>query len=247
MKRLFKYKVIGIVFIFLTQQGKIFAQDYKKDILSVNKTLLSQKNYSLQLHYKMYMDDNLKTPFQERKVRFLRQNKNLFMKQNEDLEVIETGKYHIFLDHRDKMVSVIEKEKGGEDLRVESLKLLDTYIDSLPNFCEKIKVIYNDVNTVKYECLLKPNEEVSYIWVEIDKKTKFYRSVMTKYKKPTEVRELNSQEHYLTLKIEYSGLLFNPIVSPSVFNVSNYLTIRDKKISGLSNKYKNYKYFNNPN
>lgn len=247
MKEQLKYKLVSLVFTVLIFQFKIHAQDYKNDILAVNKTLLSQKNYSLQLNYKMYLDNNLKTPFQERKVKLLRQNKNLLMKQNEDLEVVKTGKYHIYLDHHDKMISVVLKDKEEEDLRQEALKLLDVYIDSLPNICEKIKVIYNDENTVKYECILKPNDEVSFIWVEIDKKTKFYRSIVTRYKKPTKVRELNNEEHYLTLKIEYSSPVFNPNISSTVFNELTYLQIKDKKILGLADKYKSYKYFNNPN
>lgn len=249
MKYFRENKLVRIIILLIISQCPVFCQNYKQDILTVNRTLLSQKSYSLQLNYKMYLDDNLKTPFQERKVKFLRHDKNLQMKQNEDLEVIETARYNIYLDHRDKMVSVMEKEKQSKnaDLRQEALKLLDNYIDSLPNICDKIKVVYNDESTIKYECVLKPNDEVSHIWVEIDKKTKFYRSVVTKYKQPTEIKELNGQEHYLTLKIEYKGLTFNPAVSSSVFNEFNYLTIKNDKISGLTDRYKNYKYFNNPN
>lgn len=224
------------------------AQNYREDILAVNKTLMSKNSYSLNLHYDLFLDQERSRPFQQRDVCIMRQNANLYVKQNTELEVIDMRNYQVMIDHRHKVMSLAKKDEGSESayqkMKQQAQTLINTYIDTLVNAFEKIKIVHNDAQTITYECRPKPGHEIAVAWVEIDKRLRLFRSVTTRYREPRTVRELDNKEHQITLKISYSGFDPNPAPQPGLFNEASYLTLKDKKVTGPARKYAHYNYLN---
>ena len=63
-------------------------------------------------------------------------------------------------------------------------------------------------------------------------------------KDPRKIKELNNEEHYVTLRLEYNGLNKNPSASPNLFEVQQYVTLENNRIISPSKKFSSYKYFN---
>ncbi len=223
------------------------AQNYHDDIVAVNKNILGRTTYSFQLNYKLYIDGNMSSSAQQSKAIVVRQGPNMYVKQNSDVEVVETKSFQFLFDHAHKFFSTREK-KSDEDYTLQDRQTLanlaDTYVDSMASVFKTVKVIYNDEKTVKYECVFKPNPKASLMWVEIDKQLKLYRSITTQYKEKTKLNERDDKEHLITVKVEYSGFSSNPAVSPAMFNALTYVAMHNKKITGPAKKYSQYKYLN---
>lgn len=223
------------------------AQNYKQDVLSVYNTLLGSKTYSMQLRYSIFLDNDTKKPFQQRDVKIVRQDANLYLKQSAQMEVIDTKNCQVLIDHQDKQFSIIQKENEEAStmkVKQDAYQLISNNIDTVLAVYEKIKLVTNTNEVVKYECTPKANDEIAMVWIEIDKKLKFYRSITTKYKQKTKVKELNNSLHLLTLTINYVGLSFNPQIAPTLFNELNYVTFKGNKAVGPSKRYSHYKYLN---
>lgn len=201
----------------------------------------------MHMHYSLYIDKDLTKPFQQRDVYMTRQGDNMHVKQGTQMEVVETKFYQILIDHESKVFSAIKKtdeDYDTQEIKSEILKLVTNSIDTAIQVFDKIKVIYNDDKLVKYECTPKKNEEVQLVWVEFDKKLKFYRSVTTKYKQKTKVKELGNTLHTITLTLNYTNLNKNPVIAQGLFNELNYIILKNNQIVGPAKKYSHYKYLN---
>ena len=223
------------------------AQNYRDDLLAMNHNLLGRESYSLQLCYKLFVDDKMTHPFQQRDVSIARDGEKLHVRQSSGIEIIETENTQLLFDHKQKVFSARKKESSeGSSIagKKELAGLFGTYVDSLMNVFEHIKLVYEDAGVVKYECKPKPGNEAAMIWLEMDKKLKVYRSVTTQYKEKRKISELDNREHQITVKVEYKGFTSHPVLSPSLFEIKNYVMVRDQSITGPSKKYSDYKCLN---
>lgn len=223
------------------------AQNYREDLLAMNRNVLGRESYSLQLNYSLYADNNLINPVQQREVKVVRSGENLHVKHNKGIEVIETEKMQLIFNHENRVFSTTMKEMRETSAikqKKEMLNLFGTYVDTLINVFESVKVIYQDDTKVKYECKLKSGKDATMVWLEVDKKLKIYRSITTQYKEKQKIKELDDKDHTVTLKIEYKGFTTNPVLSPALFELKNYVVLDGQRVSGPAKKYNNYTYLN---
>lgn len=235
-------KLSRIIAVFLLPT-LLYSQDYKKDILEVSKYFTSIKNYSMIMHYKLFLDGNLSRPFQEREVTIKRANKNLLMQQNNGLETMDNGTYQIVVNNKNKVFSARKKqmtEESSENLS-EFTSYLASNLDSMLLMYEKIRMIENKEGKVTYELILKANETTEKVTVVIDKAKKMFYSMTIKYKQAVRVDQLDGKPHVITLQINYKDFKPNSVSSGSLFDEKNFITVgKDGKISAVK-KYANYR------
>ena len=241
-------KYLNILYALMLLPFCSSAQNYRDDILAVNKTLMARSSYSLQLHYEIFLDKELNKAFEQRSMSIVRQGANLHMKQSSDMEVVDTHRYQFVIDHRHRVFASMQKNEEEVEMssrnRIKTFGLIDTYVDTIVSAFQSIKVLLDNDEVVLYECTAKPGSEAAVIWVEIDKKLKMFRSLTTRYRQPRKVREQDNEPHQITLKIHYAGFSTAPVVQPAIFNEASYVVIKDKKIQGLARKYASYNYLN---
>jgi len=221
----------------------MFSQNYKKDILEVSKYFTELKNYSLVMHYKLFLDGDLTRPYQEREVKISRLNKNLIIQQTNGLETLENDSYQIVINNKNKVFSARKKEKDED--HYEEIPEFNTYLssslDSLLIIYEKIKVLTNSADKISYELTLKPNNPTEKVIMVIDKKTKMFHSMTIKYKQPVPINQLDGKPHLLTLQISYENFKPNAIQSKTLFDENKFITVaKDGRIYAVK-KYANYK------
>lgn len=219
---------------------------YKADILKACNTILGSATYSIALHYKMFLDNNLVSPFQERQVKMLRDGDNFYINQSTSIEVVETKSYEIILDHKAKKIAALARPKAvnRQQQRKEIVDALKMELDSLLKITTSIVKLNEDKKSVKYACKYRPQDLIESVEIEIDKQSGFYSSITTKYKQPNKIRELNNEAHYITMVIEYSGFTKSPIASSKLFVPEQYIKLVNGQIASPSERYKHYTYFN---
>lgn len=213
----------------------------------MNHNLLGRESYSLQLHYKLFIDGNQNKVFQQQHVKIIRQGENMQVKQSSGIEMIETKDLDLVFDHNGKLFSARKKDIPTDHLTTEKKNLLtmfNTYVDTLMNAFESIKIVSEDKNTILYECRPKEESQAAIIWLEIDKKQKIYKSITTQFREKRKIKELNNQLHQITLKVEYNGFNTNPIIHSNQFNVTNYVVMNNQQVTGPAKKYENYTFLN---
>jgi hypothetical protein len=220
-----------------------FCQGYKKDIVSVSKYFIGLKNYSMNIEYKLFIDNVLTKPYQERVVKLKRNNKSVHMTQGTSLEILDNEVYQIMVDSKNLVFSARKKFK--EDDRYDELKefnsFMDMNIDSLFFAYEKIKVIEQSAERVKYEMTFKPNDEMEKTILTVNKIRKYYESVVVKYKKPVKINELDGKYHVITMEIKYTEFKPNGVSNMKIFDEKNYISIDKNGKANPLKKYSNYK------
>lgn len=222
-------------------------ETYKADIMKACSSLLGSSTYSVQLDYRLFLDDDRSSPFQTRKVVMIKNKKNMYVRQNNDVEFVRMGRYVVFLDHKKKMISVKggRENAGGSDNNRQVLGEVSQALDSLVKTTTKIEKIADTHETIKYRCQFRPESLYKIAIIEIDKRTGFYKTLTTSYKHPLKVRELKNENHFVTIQINYSGFTVDPEIRAETFEVNNYLVLREGTIVSPSQQYRQYEYFNN--
>jgi hypothetical protein len=243
-----KSSVYFLMVLYLCWDLHVLAQTatYKKDILNACANLLSSGTYSVQLDYKLFLDNNLGTPFQTRSVKIVKDNKNLYVSQNHNIELIRMGRYFVFLDHKKKMIAAKAgpTRTSDTDQAKQMLSEISDNLDSLLKTTSKVEKILENNERVKYQCHFRSESIYRSATIELDKKTGFYASLTTSYKHPFQVKELEDENHYVTVQVDYLGLNSQPAIKSGLFEVSNYLVLNSGKITQPAKQYLRYHYFN---
>jgi hypothetical protein len=216
-----------------------YTQNYKEEVLEIGKQFGDLKNYSMVMHYQLYLDNTYAKPFQERKINIKCMDNNMLMLQNNGMEVMQNDKFQVIVNPQAKSFAAIKVQKAEtDDIKPASIyATLTSSIDSAIVMLEKIKMVEKSNEKVKYELIYKPNDQINRMILVINKQKKMYESVTVIYKKPIKVNELDGKMHFVTLKISYNEFKPNSITNTSFFNETNYITI-DK--SGKINPIKKY-------
>jgi hypothetical protein len=221
----------------------IFSQNYKKDILEVSKNFTGLKNYSLVMHYQLFLDGDTYKPFQEREMAIKRLNKKMTTQQNNGMETLDNGTYQIVVNNKSKIFSA--RKKDQEEDHYEEIPEFNTYLasnlDSMLLMYEKINFLGTRGDKVSYELILRPNESVEKVTVTIDKTKKMFHSMIIKYKKAVPVNQLDGKLHLVTLQINYKDFKPNSVSSSGLFDEKRFISVgKDGKIAAVK-KYASYK------
>lgn len=223
-------------------QVTLCAQNYKQEVLDIGKHFDDLKNYSMVMHYQLYLDNTYAKPFQERKIDIKCRNNSMLMLQNNGMEVMQNDKFQIIVNPKERSFAAIriDKRDSLDEKPGNIYSTLTASIDSAVAMLDKIKVIEKNNEKVKYELVYKPNDQINSMVLIINKQKKMYESVMVLYKKPIKVNELDGKMHFVTLKISYNDFKPNSVTSTTYFNEANYLKIdKEGKINPIK-KYLDY-------
>lgn len=235
---------IKAILFFVAATFLLSAQNYKQDILLVSKYFTSLKNYSVTMHYRLYLDNDFVKPYQERNVKIKRFNKNLLLSNTAGLEIIDTENYNVIVNTKNKVFSVRKKfkEEKEQGSQVEEYqKYMDNNFDSLLMVYEKIKVLENTGSTIKYELTYKANAEFEKSIIVIDKIKNMYLSTTVQYKNPIKVNRLDEKKHTVTMVVNYEDFKVNNVYSSTLFSEKNYINIEKNGKPVPIKKYSDYK------
>src|ERR1035437_1256724 len=130
-----------------------FGQNFKEDMLALNKKLFGYKKFSITLHYKLFIDSVSNMPFEERHINMLKEDPNLFCKQ-EGLEFISNKEFQIMVDHRIKKIIINKTFGKTKDLNAE-LDFMKEKFDTLMLIYIKVVFVPVDKEIGSYDCYLK--------------------------------------------------------------------------------------------
>jgi hypothetical protein len=235
-------KYIIIVFCSFFYAMDLVGQDHKKDILSIYNNFLSQKNYSVTIKYNLYLDKEIK-PFQSREVIMCKDQTNLYMKESNGIETVSNSRYQLFINHKKKLISAIKTDPVGDSKNPEASEIykeLTSQMDSIVLLFDKIKVVSNSDDIVKYECDPKKALGISKIWLEVDKKKHIYKSIKTAYSEPVQRKEFGEKKRLMTIEIVYEGYKLNNTYPATLFDEKKYITESSTKEVKLKPAFKDY-------
>ncbi len=235
-----RYKAM---FFLVTAAFLLRSQNYKNDILSVSKYFTELKNYSLTMHYKLYLDNNLSKLYQERNVQIKRYNNNVWMNNTSGLEILDNENYQIVINTKDKVFAARKKfqEENQKAQVKEYQNFMQNNFDSLLLIFEKIKIIESSNKFVKYEIAYKKNSSVVKSILVIDKVKNMYQSLTVQYKDPIKINKLDGKTHLITMVLNYEDFKVNNTYSNTFFSEKNYITVKKDGVLVPLKKYAEYK------
>jgi hypothetical protein len=227
---------------FLLMSCVINAQDYKKDITNAVRNMVSFENYSMKVHYNLYLDNKLEKPFQETSVEIKRKQDCLFYK-NEGEEFMENAQYEISVNENSKKITARKKETGESqtDEATSFMKLdIGEALNNSLSFYTKVKIVQNSDEKLTYELFFSPNEKIKGMTVTINKKKNVIERIRYEYLEPQEIVELGKTKHNVMFEITYENVLINSIADNKYFNERKYVSI-NKGSFKPTEKYSGYK------
>jgi hypothetical protein len=233
-----KQKLILLLFLPLLA----VTQNPKKDIAAVARYFTTLNNYSMNMHYMLYLDNKLAAPFQERSLQVKRFGKNMMIHYDK-MVVLDNERFQVIVDHDEKTLMTrkkVESDNSVEDLN-EWGSFMEFKADSIFYMYEAIKVISDTKDVTVYELTFKPNEKTEKITVTINKKLKYFENVVIKYKQAMKINELDGKYHSITLKICYEQFKPNSEKNTNEFSEKNYLEINKNGKITAAKKYSGYK------
>jgi hypothetical protein len=217
------------------------AQDFKKDLLGISKKMNLCKSYSVTLHYNLYIDKDLKTPFQQRDVSILK-NKNAFLcKQGNVLEVLASPGGQVIVDHQQKQLAVLPKDK--QELNTSDyLNFFENYIDTILMAYEKVNYKSVSERVGSYEYTFKSGIYSKMVLL-YDKKDSIPLTVRYYPVQKMAIPSDGNRQHAVVVEIDYRNFNSKPLIDPKQLSIASYVTIKGTNVS-LAPKYKQYELLN---
>jgi hypothetical protein len=248
MKLTIKPRFFLLSILILCGEKKTFSQNYKEDIAAIYSTLRSP-SYHVNLKYRLFLDNNLKNEFQSRNIEISRVKNQVYLKQNNGVEVLDVPQYQILVDHQRKIFSVNQKSDGQNDEKALTMvnEFFHTRLDTFLMVFKKISVLENSPFRTKYECIYKDNPKLVKMIVVVNRKQMMFESVTTVYKDPVDVPELDKKKHTVTVELTYKDFTANKAINIDLFRVSKFIvTDKNGKFKPLE-KFSDYKLLSNIN
>ncbi|MCD6065965.1 MAG: hypothetical protein K0S33_791 [Bacteroidetes bacterium] len=232
-------------FILLFSLGSHFlgGQDFKKDMKMINAALKPLKKYAVNLHYRMYLDNQLNTPYQEKTVEIKKDGINSLCKHR-TAELISNNEMSVYVDHQFKNMMIMQQQDAPMDEYLEFTNYMEDHFDSLMYMYEKIefKDLGNNIN--EYKCQLVAGK-YSRIDIRFNRKSARINSITFYYRGKIQIDKIDQKSHALVMRIDYENFNTNPVFKPGSFSTSRYLVKTGKNAYAPSINYKGYKIYDN--
>lgn len=202
------------------------------------------KRYSLELEYSLFVDKNFGKAFQTRLIEVKREKTNLFMKQNNGIEILDNKDYQFFIDNKNKAITASKKtdsENNPESFTIIN-EFFQTKIDTFLMVFEKINVLSRTKEITKYECIYKPNPKLLKMTVTVNNKLKMFESVITEFKEPILIKQIDDKKHTIAVEVKYKKFDPNSPFSSDVFNSNKYVVLGKEGKLKLNEKFKDYEF-----
>jgi hypothetical protein len=214
-------------------------QNYKDDLHAVLETMGSLKNYSMRIHYRLYLDDKLDKAFQESSTQIKKTETGLFYKQSDGLEFIGNQNYEICLNEKARLITAKHIRGQAKNRTAEILSGVMKNMDALLSMYDKVNVLKTEKNTITYLLHLKKSKAIENIIVCIDREKKMITKVRYTYKEAMEIPELKNTKHATTFEIAYEDVMRINVTDAVLFSEKKYLAFVNGKIKPAK-KYAGY-------
>jgi hypothetical protein len=245
-----KYILLKVLFLFFIPS---FSQEiFKEEFIEATRHMNSLEKYSVALKYKMYLDNNLQTPFQQKTVEINKDGNNLKVIHDGSSEMIQTTQMKVNVSHKLKSVyfaAIPEPDpaklqtviKNREKKSKDAYRILTENFDSLTRNITKIKLLRTVGNIKEYE-LEYSDGPYTKMRICLDIKNKVYKSITTHMREKSLIKILDKEtERTVCMRVDYENYNEAPAFTTSTFSISKFVV---KETSGkvvLNQNYKNYK------
>lgn len=233
---------IKVIIYFFLAVSTCFSQDFKSDMLKMNKITFLAKNLSYKLQYNMYLDGDLSVPFQQREVKIVRsQPFNLVMKDDNMSEVIINKNAQLIINHKHKYFLLKPHEIKPKDSEV-VYDMFSNAIDTLLRAYKKITSVKISEDIVQYDCFMLSGVYKKIV-IQINQKTHLPVKVVYHHKFPITKNANDHQKHSCIVEVFYNEFNLLPNVSENLFSHKKYV-YRKGDTYLATNTYSNYKFIN---
>lgn len=233
-------KTISIYLLLILAHYGLNAQDFKKDFMEAATNTYTLNNYSLLMHYKLYVDDKQNKPFQERKMFIKHFNEKVYVKEDNGLEIVYNGNYEITVNAHDKTMQASKtdvRSKGKKNRELNALLNMDP--GKFLKLFDGAKLLFKQGDKLCYELAFKGVMEVEKAKIVINTRTKLFESVTYNYRNKIKVHEIDDREHKVKLEIIYKDFEINTVKDDLFFDESRYLQVVNGKTVATS-RYPGY-------
>ena len=239
-------KTLLLIAALFVGSGFLKSQDFRKDMMMINAKLKPVKKYEIDLHYRMYLDNNFAKPYQEKTVEVKKDSSKIICR-NPTSEFVSNNQMNLYVDHRSKKMMILPDQKDdNKDSYLEFVNFVEANFDSVMKGYEKVtfKAIGGDIG--EYQCVLK---EGKYARVDIrfNKKLAQITSVAFFFRGTMRFEKIDKKEHSVFLRIDYEKFNLKPSFTPETFSTQKYVTKKGKHgyVPGLN--YKGYEIYDQNN
>lgn len=222
-------------------QHALLSQNFKEDLIKISKNMNSLKSYSLTLDYKLYIDNKVDRPYQERNVVVKKKNSDFLCIQNNSLEVFASTSSQIIVDHLQKTIILLPKAQFKHK-EVNPTEVFESYIDTIISAYDKVSFKDVGTNVGCYEFTFK-NGKYSKMKLLFDKNlyvplTVFYFPISE-----IQINQKENEFHKVMLEVNYIGFKPNCDINQKEMNSGNYIYTENKK-TFVHAKFKSYEFIN---
>lgn len=222
-----KYHLLIIFVFFFTQT---YGQSIEKDFMKVYNNYLSKDNLNMDMDIETFLKDKTKSDLMKVEIR---QRKNQYYSKLGDKEIINNGKYTLFVNHKSK--TMVYNEGGLEYDFIDS----DGYMEQLKTWLTKVdksELIEerNGIKVYKVYMSVTDNSPIISCSITLNLKKNIIEKVVYNY---------NLTNEYMSAKrviIKYKNVTFERIDN-SYFKGDKYLNF-GKEVT-LQNSYRQYKLY----
>jgi hypothetical protein len=234
-------------FILLIGLGSISlsGQDFKKDMKLINAQLKPLKKYSVDLHYRMYLDNQFVTPYQEKIIEIKKDGAKSLCKHPTG-ELLSDGDMSLYVDHRFRHMMILQQQNAKTDEYLEFTNFVEEHIDSMMPAYEKISFQQLDGDINEYQCKMAVGK-YSRIDIRFNRKTAHITSVQFYYRDKIQNDKIDGKLHTMVMRIDYENFNTSPVFRAGSFSTSRFLTKKGKNIYVPGINYKDYKIYDNTN
>ena len=231
-------KALYILAVSISFSINIYAQtDAKKDLEAINKKYAIANTFKASITYSLFIDGTLES---EEKATVKRKD-SLFHYALKDLEILNSTKYKLFINHISKEISVMPTEK----LNANSVfKIpLDTAITQASKVSKETIVSGQQKITLLYENSLYEKIEILYF------QNSYKVNAIKVYFSSEQgaANQIGIDDQYANSKLRFEialhSFVVNPAIESTAFAVSKYITENKSRIS-LTNGFKGYELYN---
>lgn len=233
-------KNIALLLCFLAfGYGK--AQDFKKDLMAVNDKIYSHPDFSLKLHYRMFIDGNMQKAYRERDVFLTSQGANIYCEDEESGTYMVNKIYEVLVNNKLKQIYVTNRPQK-EIKSVDFMNMFHLKADSILMIFSKTSYSEPDKETGHYECYLKAGG-YSRIDFYYNKSSHALKQIVYYYRGPIQLSMKDSKKHPMAMEISYMDYSDHPKKTEQLFAIQNYLKTSAKGFNP-SARYANYHIIN---
>lgn len=206
-----------------------------KELVTINKEALKNKNYKFNVFYKSYKGHFDNKVYDQQKGVVIKNDELMYSKIDGAL-TIQNRDFRIIVDSLKKFIKISDPLKGAEPTFN-----IDEYIKTLKN-CKSVKR-KKIKSTIGFRFELKAERGIVIQEIYFDKD--FLSKTVIYYANDHSIRENNTiktQVVYPRMEIEINDFEKLNIVNKEIFKADNIVSLKNNKFT-VKEKYKEYKFF----